>query len=386
MDDRTPADKLAEYRASAEIDPPPPRNILKKVARAVVFLGVLAAVGVWATNWIMTSMRYVQETDARVKADLVAVASRVGGWVVDLPATEGLQLTRGDILVQVDAREAGIRLAELEAELRGLQAQRERMRAEIEVVDARTESLILSEQSNVAAFTALLEAVETEVTYARDEAERARNLNDRGVLSNADLDRARTTYLGSQQQVLRTRAELAEAEADLAQARAERGELLVMERALDELTQREAVIAARVEQQSLDLRDRSILSPLDGVVTRVFVDPGEFVQPGQRIALIHNPEEVWVEANIRETEVRRLELGQRVEIAVDAYPDQPMIGRVSRIGYATTSQFALLPSPNPSGNFTKITQRIPVKIDIEGDTSLLKPGMMVEVAIDVAGE
>ena len=98
---------------------------------------------------------------------------------------------------------------------------------------------------------------------------------------------------------------------------------------------------------------------------------------------MHDPNEVWVEANIKETQVGRLKLGQKVLVAVDAYPDDTFTGRVSRIGSATTARFALLPTPNPSGNFTKITQRVPVKIDIVDPPKPLTPGMMVEVEIDV---
>src|SRR5262249_564666 len=99
--------------------------------------------------------------------------------------------------------------------------------------------------------------------------------------------------------------------------------------------------------------------------------------------LLHNPDEVWVEANIKETQVGQLKLGQTVHIAVDAYPDDVFLGRVTRIGSATTARFALLPTPNPSGTFTKITQRVPVKIDLVRMRKALTPGMMVEVEIDV---
>jgi membrane fusion protein (multidrug efflux system) len=99
--------------------------------------------------------------------------------------------------------------------------------------------------------------------------------------------------------------------------------------------------------------------------------------------MLHNPENVWVEANIKETQVRRLSVGQIVHITVDAYPDDNFMGKVEKIGTAATSRFALLPTPNPSGNFTKVTQRIPVKIAFTKQPKRLSPGMMVEVEIDV---
>jgi membrane fusion protein, multidrug efflux system len=93
---------------------------------------------------------------------------------------------------------------------------------------------------------------------------------------------------------------------------------------------------------------------------------------------------VWVDANVKETDFRKLQLGARASIAVDAYPGRVFVGKVVRLGEAATSQFALLPSPNPSGNFTKVTQRLPVRITVAQDGALLRPGMMVEVEIDVA--
>jgi len=99
--------------------------------------------------------------------------------------------------------------------------------------------------------------------------------------------------------------------------------------------------------------------------------------------MLHNPNEVWVEANIKETQVGQVKLGQPVKVTVDAYPGVKFTGKVARIGNATTARFALLPTPNPSGNFTKITQRVAVKIDIVNSPRPLKPGMMVEVEIDV---
>ena len=131
----------------------------------------------------------------------------------------------------------------------------------------------------------------------------------------------------------------------------------------------------------MDIGDRVIESPLKGIVDRRFVEIGEYVSPGQRLALIHDPERIWIEANIKETEVRRLKIGQPVEVTVDAYPEANLEGYVERIGSSATSTFALLPSPNPSGNFTKITQRLPIRISIDQQDGRLRPGMMVEIKI-----
>ena len=144
---------------------------------------------------------------------------------------------------------------------------------------------------------------------------------------------------------------------------------------------RRALLLARIRRHRGEVADHVVRSPRDGVVSRTFVEQGEYVEPGQRIALLHDPLAVYVEANVRETGIRRLRPGQRVRVEVDAYPDRTFEGRVVRIGAAATSTFALLPSPNPSGSFTKVTQRFPVRIAVEQDGERLRPGMMVEVFI-----
>jgi membrane fusion protein (multidrug efflux system) len=144
-----------------------------------------------------------------------------------------------------------------------------------------------------------------------------------------------------------------------------------------------AQLRGELEQRKLDVEDRTIRSTVDGVVDRVFVESGEYVTPGQRLAIIHDPADIWIEANIKETQVRRLTIGQAVNVSVDAYPDDTFNGELDAIGDTTTASFALLPNPNPSGNFTKVTQRLPIRVKIEQRERKLRPGMMVEIRIDV---
>jgi membrane fusion protein (multidrug efflux system) len=138
-----------------------------------------------------------------------------------------------------------------------------------------------------------------------------------------------------------------------------------------------------MRRQEIDISDRTIASPADGHVVMTFVRKGEHVTAGQRILMFHDPSHIWVEANIKETDVGLLEPGMKAQIKVDAYRDQIFSGEVFRIGQAATSKFALLPDPNPSGNFTKITQRLPVRIRLDTVEPKLRPGMMVEVDIAV---
>ena len=117
------------------------------------------------------------------------------------------------------------------------------------------------------------------------------------------------------------------------------------------------------------------------MIDELFIDAGEYVAPGQRLLVMHDPSRTWIRANVKETDLRFFVLGKPVQLIVDAYPDDLRAGTVSRIGAAATSQFALLPNLNPSGNFTKITQRVEVTIELDTFDARLIPGMMVEVKI-----
>ena len=346
--------------------------------------GVITLVLVgWTAHRIHASLLYVHETDARIAADMISISSRVAGWVIERPVGAASRVAKGDLLVVVDGRDAETRLKELVAEIDRIEAEREELATQMTMVDERTRSRVHSEQAKLNAADALVEAIAHQLDYSQRELTRAEQLLDSGVISAQTLDEARTNYLKTQKELVRAKAVVATAQAQLTEAKAARHEINVLESARATLEVHKAEVVARIERQQLAVDDRVITSPVNGVVSRAFVEVGEYVQPGQRILLLHDPQTIYVDANIRETDIRKIALEQQVRVEVDAYPDQVFEGTVERIGYAATSQFALLPSPNPSGNFTKVTQRLPVRIALSQREGLLRPGMMVEVFIDV---
>ena len=174
---------------------------------------------------------------------------------------------------------------------------------------------------------------------------------------------------------------MAGARGTLSAAGGSRRNLQVIAQQLTVLARQADEIRAQISRQEVDIADRVILSPADGKVVMTFVRKGENVSPGQRIAMFHDPQEIWVEANVKETDIGALKPGMKADIHVDAYPGRVFRGEVFRIGQVATNKFALLPDPNPSGNFTKITQRLPVRIALTEKDRALRPGMMVEVDI-----
>ena len=283
----------------------------------------------------------------------------------------------------IDARQSELRLQDLNAQLARMGAERTKAEAERRLIDRETQGRLASEEAKRAAAAVAVSTLDPEVKLAEREHARAKSLFEKGVTSRRQLDEAETSLTRMNRELSIAIADLRAAEAQVTEAAAERERLSVLDSELQVIRHREAEVSAKLEEQMLDISDRIIRAPVAGVVSKTFVEQGEYVTPGQRLALVHDPNDIWVTANIKETSVRKLQVGDRVAVNVDAYPDQPFDGRVAVIGGATTASFALLPSPNPSGNFTKITQRIPVRISVPQDGDKLKPGMLVEIKIDV---
>lgn len=346
----------------------------------VLGLAILLALG-FGYREFRQRLLFLHEEDARIRADMVTVASRVAGWVTRIAAQEGQAVAAGTVLVEVDRRDAALVLEELAAQRAAVAADRARLVAEEALVGRQTESHLQSVRAELDAARVAASSLEPQRNLARSEAKRSQQLFEKKMASQSQRDQAETQLQRVEREVRMAAANLEAAQARVREAEAERARLEVLAGQRAVLESREAEIATRIQRQRLDLEDRVVKSPLDGVVDRKFVEAGEYVSPGQRLMLLHDPSRVWIEANIKETELRRLAPGQTVQVQIDAYPDEVFEGRIERIGHSATSTFALLPSPNPSGNFTKITQRVPVRIAVAQREGRLRPGMMVEIKI-----
>ncbi len=373
-------------RESAVTDPPantssesdarvrPPRRSWRFFAVVLAGLIALAASG-W---WLYQQFTHVFVNDARVAADIVAMSSRVPGWVRAVKVIEGDTVTKDRVLIRIDDRESRLLVQELDAQLTGIVRRREEVEARIKLTDRQTESQIAAKEAAMRAADAALAAAIAQSDLAKKDNDRAENLEPSGAITRARLDQTRATLETARQQELSAKAELESARAALAQAEAAREELAVLRAQFAELGPEEERLRVQRQRAALDLEDRIIIMPFDGVVDQVFIKEGEYVTPGQRLLMVHDPRRLRVEANVKETDIQFFRPGKTVTIAVDALPGRRFRGTVERIGQAATSEFALLPNPNPSGNFTKITQRLPIRVTVEQDSEF-KPGMMVEL-------
>jgi membrane fusion protein (multidrug efflux system) len=344
----------------------------------------LAALGLLAVgDWQYGRLDHITENDARVMADMVTISSRVDGWVASRPVTDGENVHKDQELVVIDQRATQLQLTELRAKAESVRLQRERTATQLRMAEVTAPSAVAAAEASRAAAEASRRSAASQLEQAQRDYQRADALVADQFIPRQTWDQRRTQLRQAEDAERVATAQLAGAEATLANARAKLGDVDVLRSELDGLSQDAAQIDAQIRAKEIEVADREVRSPVDGVVDQKFVEPGEYVIPGQRLMIVHDPKGVWVEASVKETKLADLQPGQPVSIGVDAYPNRRFTGHIERIGNAATSEFALLPSPNPSGNFTKITQRVMVRVAVEQPAdNPLRPGMMVEVDID----
>lgn len=367
--------------------PPAPRRRWpgrRALLRVGLVLLALAALTLGA-RFVTHRLAYLTVDDAHIEADMVDVSSRVGGWLTRFAVEEGDEVFAGQILATIDSREIALAQEQLTAERAALDAERAAALAERERLQRHLQAGIAQAEARLEVAEAAATAADAALATARRDLERAETLDVDGMIARQRVDAARQRVVDQQQAHRARLAEISLARTGLVDARQERRQLDVLAERIAALTAQRQAKQAALAQLRVDLADHAVRSPVGGIVDERFVAAGEYVQPGQRLLLVHDPQAIWVEARVKETELRHLQAGAPVTVHVDAWPDEAFAGRVLRIGHAATGEFALIPAPNPSGNFTKITQRLPVRVSIDEQGLDLRPGMMVEVRIDVGG-
>lgn len=359
-----------------------PGRTRRRIIRYGVLLALLAVAGYFIQDWIVRRQTHVYVIDSRIASDMITIGAQDGGVVTALPVGTGDRITRGQMLVQIDHRELDLQIAELTAEMQQLQVEKARLQAEIALTQRQVRATTQTAKAKISVAEAEKQSVEVLMAQAKKDLDRAERLFQRKVVASQAVDDARAEFQDLEGRNLRAGAAVIAARAELQEAEAEQDQVDVLGRQIDVLEAKRPSLQARIDQLRTRRDDRSIAGIIDGVVDRTFVETGEYVRPGQRLLMIHDPENVWVAANVKETEIDRFRIGSRAVVQVDAFPGREWTGRITWIAPAASSEFALLPNPNPSGNFTKVTQRVPVRIDLDGSKDGLRPGMMVEVAID----
>ena len=349
---------------------PPPASAkargpsVRRLALIAVAAVVLLAGGYYGYGWWTNGRFIVSTDDAYVSADTATVTAKVAGYVKTVPAKNNVHVTAGDPLVVLDDADYRNALAQANAQLATGQATIERLAEQIVAGNAAVNSA-----------EAQLASAHAAADNAKADYDRVAALEAKAFASTASLDSARAAMEQSAAAVAAAEAAVDASRANAAVANATKTEA---ERALDQYT------LAR-DQAQLNLDHTVIRAPFDGVVGNGAAEPGEYVQPGQRLLALVPLDDVYVDANFKETQVADLVAGQSARITVDAYPDMPIAGTVESVAPASGSVFSLLPPENATGNFTKIVQRVAVRIRLPHDVAakgLIRPGMSIVAAID----
>jgi membrane fusion protein (multidrug efflux system) len=311
---------------------------------------LIAAVGgyFWLTSgrWISTDNAYVQQ-------DKVAVTAEIAGPIVEVAVRENQPVKKGDLLFRIDPRPYRIALAQAEAQIAAAQVQVHRIQAETQGTGAD------------------IEGAQANLTFAERALGRQDELLERGFTTRARYDEALHGVQEARERLANARSEALVTRAQLADAPADNQPAL------------QAARAAR-DKALLDLSRTAVRAPTDGYVTQTDrLQVGSAVVPGLAVVTVVRSGDVWIEANYKETDLDKMAPGQPVEVTLDAYPSAKITGHVASIGRGTGSEFSVLPAQNASGNWVKVTQRVPVRIAIDNTSGRqLLAGLSADVSVD----
>jgi membrane fusion protein (multidrug efflux system) len=338
---------------------------LMRLATGGLVLGLVCVGSLYGWRW-WESARDREATDnAYVRGDITAVGPKVAGYVSAVLVDDNQIVEAGSILVRIDDSD--------------FRAQSDRARAAVAQTEAAAEHLERRKQFQLA----LIREADAAVRAARADVELTqRNLAraTRLVAQGWTPERSHDVATADSQ---RAGAALARVEAAAAAARAQ---LAVIESEVAQVAARRQEAEATLRLAEIALDDTVIRAPVSGVIGNKRVQPGEYIRPGAALMSVVPVEGVWVVANFKETQLARMRVGQTASVAVDGYPDIEIRGIVDSLAPASGAAFSLLPPDNATGNFTKIVQRVPVKIRLAPGHPLagrLVPGLSVEVAIDL---
>ncbi|MCG7495416.1 HlyD family secretion protein [Vibrio sp. Of7-15] len=354
---------MAENNTTSQVTNNKKRNKAPLIATAIMLtLGLLGS-----AYWFSYGQYFESTDNAYLQGDITNISPKVSGYIVQSNVSDNQFVKKGELLVQIDDRDyqsaldqANAHLTVVQSNVNNLEAQQTLQHSQITQAESRVDS------------------AQAEYDRAVQQAVRSRSLLKRNYASQDEVD----SMLAQQKM---TQAALEEAKANLA---ASHDQLLVIASEIEQAKASVTEAQAQQEQAQLNLDYTKVYAPADGIIGKRSVREGLLVQAGAPLMSLVPNNEVWIEANFKETQLNGIHKGQTVEVELDAFPDQPLQGVVDSFSPATGAKFALLPPENATGNFTKIVQRVPVKIIIPDQKALqgrLLPGLSVVATIDTRG-
>ncbi|MBB4260458.1 MULTISPECIES: HlyD family secretion protein [unclassified Bradyrhizobium] len=339
---KTPPDHTSETSQPAKA--PSLRDRLRQhwlLATAGAFVLIAALIG--GLLYWLEARHYESTDDAFVAARSFSVASKVGGYVTDIPVTDNQHVSAGDLLARIDERDYRIAIDQANAQVASAKAN-----------VANVEAQIDSQQEQIKQAQAQLEQAQAQLQFSQEEFKRAEDLVEKGAgtvqrqqqtrsdlqAQQANTERAKTAVTSAQLGIKTLQAQLEGAKAQLEQSQ------------------------AQLDQAKLNLQCTNVVAAQSGRVVKLSGAKGTFVTAGQSL-MMFVPDEVWIVANYKETQLNDMRPGQPVEIRIDAYPGRKLTGHVDSVQPGSGTAFSLLPAENATGNYVKVVQRVPVKIVVD---------------------
>ncbi|MDP3844876.1 MAG: HlyD family secretion protein [Pseudomonas sp.] len=334
--------------------------------RLFIFLALLAiVVGGFFAHWLLIG-RFIESTDnAYVQGEITRVSSQLSARIEKVLVTDNQHVQQGDLLLELESEDFRLAIERARAALASREAELLQARSKL----LQQASLIDAGQADVGA---------SEATFGRTQIDlsRAQALRKPGYVSEE-----RVTTLAADSRVARSL--VSKAQADL---QAQRQQVAALNAEIKRLEAQIANAHAELSQAELNLSRTQIHAPISGIIGQRAARNGQYVQTGAYLMSLVPDQDIWIQANFKETQIGHMQVGQSAELIFDAYPDQPIQASLDSLFAASGAQFSLLPPDNATGNFTKVVQRIPVKLTFAADNPLkgkIRPGMSVLVKVSI---
>ncbi|GAA6130356.1 HlyD family secretion protein [Halopseudomonas sabulinigri] len=336
--------------------------------RLFAFLLLCALIGAAAAaHWWLVGRHYEETDNAYVQGDITLISSQLAAQVTEVLVDDNELVQAGDPLVRLDARDFDVALAHARANLATRRAEQQQARSKL----TQQDSLILAAQASLLATQAEQRRIELDI-------KRIEPLQRSGYASEEQLSNFRA-------QLEVAKAQVKKADADVQTQKLSKDTLYAD---IERLAAQIQAAEADISQAELALERTVVRAPLAGRIGQRTARVGQNVQPGSHLMAVVPDSQLWIKANFKETQIQGMHDGQRAELVFDAFPDDVVPGQIQSLFPASGAQFSLLPPDNATGNFTKVVQRIPVKLVIDAEHPLserIRPGMSVHVKVDLRG-
>ncbi|ODR84815.1 HlyD family secretion protein [Shewanella xiamenensis] len=335
-------------------------------SKLIIAVPLLLAAAAGGGYYWWTQVRFIETTDnAYVEADISHVSVKVPGYVVLSDVTDNQHVRKGELLAQLEDNQFSAKVSQAEAALASAKADLQTLAAKVDLQHA-----LISQAS------AGVVAAQADKIRAEQQLSRAKKLKVSNYSSQDDVDQLQAGFDSAA-------ARLDEAKALLV---AKERELAVFNAQLNQASSVVEQSNAALELANIQLNDTRVTAPFSGVIGKRGAMVGQYVQPGQALFSLVPDGAVWISANFKETQIQHMQPGQSVQVSLDAFPDKTFTGVIDSLSPASGAKFSLLPAENATGNFTKIVQRIPVRIRLElsEEEARVVPGLSAVVKVDTA--